>query len=441
MAHHVGERAGEHAHLAMEGRHAAEGIALGIVHVLNQVPATLLGLHDVGNRRVRRERLGQDRRTGTGTTAAMRGGEGLVQIDVHGIDAEIARANPADNGVEIGPVAVEIAARLVDQVGNLADIPLEQATRVGIGQHDAGDIITELGLEGLHVDAAGLVGRDLVDGEATLHGGCRIGAVGAFRNEDAATAGLAVGIELGADRHHAAELTMRTGFRRHRHGRHIGQRHQPVSQFTHQLVGALHGRDRLQRVHIGEARKAGHFLVETRIVLHRARTERVETQIDRIVLARQTHIVAHGLRFGEAGQADLGLALEPAKTGGGAFGLRQVNAAAVQTAALEDQWFGLVQTAAAGDGVGITAGRHVVGGDGRGHAGRTSLCVHAHLTELLPELSRRRRCLPAYWFRSRRRSDNSRSAPDRGGWQGHRPAHRPWRDRRPHPPPDATAAG
>ena len=47
-----------------------------------------------------------------------------------------------------------------------------------------------------------------------------------------------------------------------------------------QLERALHGRDRLQRMDVGEARQPRHLLVEARIVLHRARAERIEPGVD-----------------------------------------------------------------------------------------------------------------------------------------------------------------
>ena len=46
----------------------------------------------------RGQRLAQHHRPGAWAAAAMRGREGLVQVDVHGVDAEIAWPHPADDG-------------------------------------------------------------------------------------------------------------------------------------------------------------------------------------------------------------------------------------------------------------------------------------------------------------------------------------------------------
>ena len=52
----------------------------------------------------------------------MRGGERLVQVDVHGIDAEIAGADTSDDGVKVRAVTIEIAACRVDQISDFLDV-------------------------------------------------------------------------------------------------------------------------------------------------------------------------------------------------------------------------------------------------------------------------------------------------------------------------------
>ena len=88
---------------------------------------------------------------------------------------------------------------------------------------------------------------------------------------------------------------MGAGLRAHRHGGHAGQRLQPAGQLVHQLQRALHGGLGLHRVDVGKAGEARDLLVEARIVLHRARAEREEAEIDGIVFLTEAHIVAQGL--------------------------------------------------------------------------------------------------------------------------------------------------
>ena len=108
MAQHKGQSAHEHAHLAVEGR---------------QAPKTLAGTHrfleaeiaafrrQEGHGRIRRQRFAENDRTGARSATAMRGREGLVQVEMHGVDAKIARPDKTHDGVEIGAVAVKVTPR------------------------------------------------------------------------------------------------------------------------------------------------------------------------------------------------------------------------------------------------------------------------------------------------------------------------------------------
>ena len=272
MAQHIGQRTHEHAHLAMEGSEAAKGVLALAIHFLNEAEAILI-LHDEGYGRIVCQRLRQHGRAGARTAAAMRGREGLVEVDVHGIDTEVSGANAANNGVEIRAVAIEIAARIVNQVCDLADIRFEQAARVWIGQHDAGNVgaVFKLGAEILHVDAAALVGLDLVDLEAALNGCRRVRAMRRGRDENTGTGlDLTTRHQRPPDRHHAAKLAMRTSLGAHRDGGHAGQRLQPGRKLVDHFERALNGGLGLERVNVGEARHARDFLIQPRIVFHRA---------------------------------------------------------------------------------------------------------------------------------------------------------------------------
>src|SRR5690606_19368268 len=92
---------------------------------------------------------------------------------------QVARPHAPDDGVEVGPVAVEVGARRVGQAGDLDDVAFEQAAGVGIGHHDGGDIRAELGFEVGEVHPAVVGLGDLAHLVADEGGGGRIGAVGA----------------------------------------------------------------------------------------------------------------------------------------------------------------------------------------------------------------------------------------------------------------------
>ena len=94
----------------------------------------------VRHRHERGECGGQRHRSGTRPTAAVRGGEGLVQVDVHGVDAEIAGPHLADDGIEVGAVGVEERAGRVHGFRDRHHVALEQAAGIGVGEHDGGDL-------------------------------------------------------------------------------------------------------------------------------------------------------------------------------------------------------------------------------------------------------------------------------------------------------------
>ncbi len=220
----------------------------------------------------------------------------------------------------------------MDQIGDLLHFPFEQPAGVRVGQHDAGNIALVFGnglLQGLQIDGAVILGIDVDHLVAQERCRCRVGAMGTFRHQHDLR--IAAGCRVGRlDRHHAAQFAVGTGLRAHRDSGGVGRHHQPVGKRIDQFQRARHGGDRLQRVDVCEARQASHFFVETRIVLHGARAERIKAAVDGVVVPRQAHVMAHGFRFGETRQADLGGTPEAAKLELGAFILVQVDACGFQ---------------------------------------------------------------------------------------------------------------
>ena len=54
---------------------------------------------------------------------------------------DVARAHLAEQRVQVGAVHVDEAARLVHDVGDLAELLLEQAERRRVGDHDGRDVV------------------------------------------------------------------------------------------------------------------------------------------------------------------------------------------------------------------------------------------------------------------------------------------------------------
>src|SRR5690606_36959506 len=142
------------------------------------------------------------------------------------------------------------------------------------------------------------------------------------------------------------------------------------------LQRALHGGDRLQGVNVRKAGQARHLLVEARIVLHRARAQRIHAAVDRVVEAGEAHIMAHGLGLGEARQVQLAIAGKAAEAIFGQVGFEQVEAGIFGIADFEKQRF-VGQESRAGSN-----------GAGRAHAGGAALIVHAHASSSISAATR-----------------------------------------------------
>jgi len=82
-----------------------------------------------------------------------------VQVDVDDVEAHVAGAAVAHDRVQIGAVVVESAADAVDDLRHLGDVLVEEAERVGVGQHQAGDPVRGLGAQVVDLHSAALVGR------------------------------------------------------------------------------------------------------------------------------------------------------------------------------------------------------------------------------------------------------------------------------------------
>ena len=281
--------------------------------MLDVAPSAALG-DEIRHRHEGRERGRERHRAGAWPAAAVRRREGLVQVEVHGVDAEIARAHLAHDGVEIRPIRIEEGSRRMHRLGDCRDVALEQPARVGIGEHDRRDLAAQALAHLGDVDGSVGAGRDRFHPVAEQGCGRRVGAVRGLRHQDDRAA-LAARRERGLDRHHAAQLAVRAGLGRKRQRRHAGELDEPAGEHVDQFERALDGRQRLQRMDVGEAGKPRHLLVEARIVLHGARAERIDAGVDAVVGARQAHVVAHRLRLAQAWKSDRRGPLERARGG------------------------------------------------------------------------------------------------------------------------------
>ncbi|KAI6753363.1 hypothetical protein HG531_005532 [Fusarium graminearum] len=143
-------------------------------------------------RQVRSEVLLDGNRTDTRATTTVGNTEGLVEVKMADISADITRRAKTDLGVHVGTVHVDETTVLVNKIADLLNLGLKDTKGGGVGNHDSSELISvldTLGLEILNVQVTSLaVTLDGDDLHASHSGRGRVGTVG--RNGDQANLSL-----------------------------------------------------------------------------------------------------------------------------------------------------------------------------------------------------------------------------------------------------------
>ena len=264
-----------------------------------------LNAADIGQR-VSREIRRQMRRDGDrphpGTAATMRDAERLVQVEMAHVGADVARSAEADHGVHVGAVQVDLAARRMHDVADVANSFLEHAVRRWIRDHQRGQLRSvQLGLRAqvveVHIAAhVGLHHHDLETGHDRAR---RVGAVRRLRNEaDRPLPSLAARLVMPANDEETRVFALRARVGLQRDGRQSGDFGQRVFQSLKQngvAVGLLAGREWVDAREVaprdGEHLRGG-------VELHGARAEWDHRRRERQVTRFEPADVAQHLRLG-----------------------------------------------------------------------------------------------------------------------------------------------
>ena len=114
------------------------------------------------------------------SAAAMRDAEGLVQVHVADVGADVAGTRQAHQRVQVGAVEIDLAAMAVDDRADIANAFLEHAVRRGIGDHQRGEVgavLVCLGLQVVDIDVAVVRAGNDDDVACPPCGAGRIGAM------------------------------------------------------------------------------------------------------------------------------------------------------------------------------------------------------------------------------------------------------------------------
>ena len=116
-----------------------------------------------------------------GTAAAMGNAEGLVEIEVANIRAQLAGSAEAYQRVHIGAIQIDLAAMIMNDRADIADRALEHPVCRGIGDHQRREMIRmrrRLRPEIIDIDIALLVASDHDHAHTGHMRARRIGAMG-----------------------------------------------------------------------------------------------------------------------------------------------------------------------------------------------------------------------------------------------------------------------
>ena len=114
----------------------------------------LVAADDRRHRQERLEHVAHRDRPAARAAAAVRLRERLVQVDVHDVEAHVARPRDAADGVEVRAVVVHERAGAVEDLGDLLDVLVEEAERRRVRQHQRRRVLVDATAQVVDVDVA-----------------------------------------------------------------------------------------------------------------------------------------------------------------------------------------------------------------------------------------------------------------------------------------------
>ena len=188
-----------------------------------------------------REMRADRHRTDARSAAAVRNAEGLVQVQVRDVAAELARRGQADHRVHVRAVHIHLAAVRVHDLADFAHVLLEHAVRGRIRDHDRRELVgvlLGLRLQVFDIDVALRVARH----HDHLHAGHlrrrRVRAVRRSGNQADVAMRFAARRVIRVDDQQAGVFALRAGVRLQRHGRVAGGRDQHLLRADRSFRGS-----------------------------------------------------------------------------------------------------------------------------------------------------------------------------------------------------------
>ena len=235
-----------------------------------------------------------------GSAAAMGNGEGLVQVHVHDVGAELPRTADPHEGVEVGAVQIDLPAMIVDDPADIDDRRLVHAVRRRVGNHQRGEpvgMLRGLRLQVGDIDVAVRVGGDDDHSQPRHVGARRIGAVCRGRDQAHVALHLAAAFVVLLDGNQAGVFPLGAGIGLEGDGVVAGAGGQHPFQILEQLpvAGRLIGGG--ERMDVGESRPGNGNHLRRGVEFHGARAQRDHGAVEGQVPVLQPFHVTHHLRL------------------------------------------------------------------------------------------------------------------------------------------------
>ena len=158
---------------------------------------------------------------------------------------------------------------------NLRNLPFKQSQGVGVGHHHgrngvAADAVNQ-GAQRLDVDGAVDERLHLHDVQSADGRRSRVRAVGRVRHDDQSAARVTPAFVVSAYDHQSRQFAVGAGIGLEREGMEPCQFAERAAEQGAHRFSAAYRVSRLQRVKVTELRQLCHFLVQFRVIFHRAR--------------------------------------------------------------------------------------------------------------------------------------------------------------------------
>ena len=167
----------------------------------------------------------------------------------------------------------------------------KHAQRIGIGEHERGDVFIHLRRQRRHVHHALRVGFQVLDRIADHRRRRRIGAVGRVRNQNF-LARMSFRLMIRPHQQQPGQFAVRAGGRLQRDRVHAGDFDQAIAERLDDAQRALGNLLRLIGMSVGQAIQTRNHFIHPRVVLHGAGAQRIHAQINGVIPGGQAGEVA-----------------------------------------------------------------------------------------------------------------------------------------------------